>query len=203
MTEEAVRTIFFNNYRDGDLNEALAVSIEEISLAIIMENAGSQKFLPDIVRTIIGGKSRIDLLKSVFTNGQTNFVVPIRCIDYFDHVRKAIQDAIRDAMEYMLDNFEAVDQWFKERFTRENLKLMLAGISQAIKASTEMPANVGGLNFTELKLEREFLNMALIGILGAEWFQRYIDEYNKYTAVLRQCQAECEMFSTKSFIKES
>jgi len=116
MTEAAVREVFFKNYSGRDLNEALRVSMEEIMLGIIKEDVGQPESLPEIVETIVLAKSRITLFGRM-TAG-TNFSVPVSYLVYFDTIRKAMIDVVR----YTRDNLEIMSPWFREHFTKEDLK---------------------------------------------------------------------------------
>ena len=199
MTEETVRAIFLKNYSGVNLNEALRVASEEISLAILAEGAPAQETLPDIVRTIIGGKSRVGFFSGLFVAGMATPGVPMSFIVHFDHVRKAMLDAV----VYMRDNYDSADQFFRNKFTTEELKMMSADMSEAIEKPTGLPANVRALNFAELKKEDEFFSFALVGILGTERFKKYAIEYNVCSRVLRQCQAECKVLGDMVDAKES
>ncbi len=189
MTEEAVRAVFLKNYSGKNLNETLRASSEEMALAILAAQAGAEATLPDIVNTIVKGRSRIDLFRGAFASGQTNLVVSMGYIFNLDHVRKALLDTI----VYMRDNYETAQLWFRERFTKEDLKMMSADIAEAIEKPTGLPANVRSLSFVELQKEEEFFSMALIGIIGLERFLEYAQAYNRCAAVLRQCQAGCKV----------
>lgn len=103
----------------------------------------------------------------------------------------------------MRANYDTVDQFFKERFPKEDLKMMSGDMSEAIEKPTGLPANVRSSNFDELKKEDEFFSFALVGILGVERFQKYAEEYSKCVAVLRQCQAECKALHDMVDAKES
>ena len=199
MTEEAVRAVFLKNYSGGSLNEALRVSIEEVALAVLAETAGPQETIPDIVKTILGGQSRIGFFMTMFAKGDAYPIAPMRYIFHFDHVRKAMLDTIN----YMLTNYDSVQPWFRGQFTKEALKIMSGDMSEAIEKPTGLPANVRGINFAELNKEDEFFSFALVGILGAERFKKYAEEYNKCASVLRQCQAECKALRDMVDIKES
>ncbi len=194
MTEKTVRAIFLKNYSiwGGNLNEALMASSEEIALAILAKGAESQETLPDIVRTIVKGNSRIYLLMGLAVSGQMHPMVPMSYVYHFDYIRQAMLDVIN----YLHDNYEATQPWFKERFLEEHLKSMSVEMVRAIKETAAGPANVRGFNLAELKLEEEFFRTALVAILGVERFQKFASAYNKCAAVLRQCQIECKMFDT-------
>jgi len=191
VNKEAVRAVFTKHYSGGELKEALILSTEEISLVILGEVVGSQEALPDIVGVVIKGRSRIDLFKSMFAMDQVNPIVPMSYILYFDQIRKSMLDTVK----YMRDNYETVQPWFRERFTKESLEIVLASLSSQVieSAPKEMFDNVRGLNLIELQLEQEFFTMALIGLLGIELFKKYADEYNQHVIVLIQCQNECEI----------
>lgn len=199
MTDEAVRAAFLKHYSPGSLNEALRVTSEEAAISILSKVVGPDETLPDIVKTIVGGRSRIGFFMAMFVKGKTNPSVPMRYIFHLDHIRKAMLDAVN----YMHGNHDTADQFFKEQFTKEDLKMMSGDMSQAIEKPTGLPANVRGINFDELKKEEEFFSFALVGILGVERFQKYADEYSKCAAVLRQCQAECKALRDMADAKES
>ena len=198
MTEEDVRAMFLKNYSGRSLNEALRETSEEIALAILAKVVEPDA-LPDIVKKIIGGRSRVGLFMAMFLKGTVNFVAPPTYIFHFDHIHKAMLDTIN----YMRDNYEAAHQFFKEQLTKEDLKMMSGDISEAIEKPTGLPANVRGVNFAELKKEDEFFSFALVGILGVERFQKYAEEYNKCVAVLRRCQEECKALRDRVDAKES
>lgn len=205
MTEEEVREMFFKHYFEGpsggqgSLNEALRETSEEVALILLTKHTKPGETLPEIIRTIIGGKSRVGFFMAMFAAGIENPTGPMTLIFHFDHIRKAMLDAVN----YMHDNYEAADQFFKERFPKEDLKMMSADMAEAIEKPSGLPANMRGIRYDELKKEDEFFSFALVGILGMERFQKYAEEYNKCAAVLRQCQAECKMIRDKHPIKES
>lgn len=198
MTEEGVRAIFIRHYSRCGLNEALMATSEDVAITILSEGAGEHG-LPDIISTINQGRSRIDLFNGAFASGHANPAGPMSYIFHFDHIRKAMLDAI----VYMHDNYDTADPYFKEWFTKEDLKMMSGDMSEAIEKPTGLPANVRGINFAELKKEEEFFSFALVGILGKERFQKYAEEYNRLVKVLRQCQAECKGLRDMVDAKES
>lgn len=199
MTEAKVREVFSRRYSGGDLNEALMESMEELALILVARHAEPGQALPDIVKTIVGGRSRIGLFAAMFAAGIVAPAVPMSYILHFDHIRKAMLDAVN----YMHDNYDTVQPWFREKFTREALKMISGDMSEAIEKPTGLPGNVRGINFNELNLEEEFFTCALIGIMGVEPFKRYADEYNLAMKILRQCQAECKLLETAPPTKES
>lgn len=192
MTEENVRAIFFKNYSgdlsgQDDLNKALIATFQEITLALLTKHAKGET-LPDIVKTIVSGRSRLGLFAAMFMNGQKGRAsVPMSYILHFDQMRKAMLDAVN----YTHDNYEAMQPEFRQWFTKEALKTMSGDMSEAIEKPTGLPANVRGVRLDELNREEEFFVKALIGIIGAERFQKYADEQNRCNKTLRRCQAEC------------
>ncbi|OGN01794.1 MAG: hypothetical protein A3I26_03585 [Candidatus Yanofskybacteria bacterium RIFCSPLOWO2_02_FULL_43_10] len=197
MTEAAVREVFFKNYSGRDLNEALRVSMEEIMLGIIKEDVGQPESLPEIVETIVLAKSRITLFGRM-TAG-TNFSVPVSYLVYFDTIRKAMIDVVR----YTRDNLEIMSPWFREHFTKEDLKSIASSMASSIEKAAERPANVRAFRSGELRLYDEFFNSALIGIVGVERFKKYAQEYNKHVNILNRCQIECQPFENNIGTKES
>jgi hypothetical protein len=191
VTEAAVREIFFKHYSGGepgkgDLNEALVASMEDIFNTIVVGHFGS---LPDIVRTITAGRSRIGFFVPMFTEDFSHPVVPMSYILHFDHIRKAMLDTVN----HMRERYNEAAPEFKKWFSPDDLKMMAADLSEAIEKPSGLPANTRGLNFNELNLEEEFFVKALIGILGVVIFKRCADDYNLALKTLRQCQAECKV----------
>lgn len=205
MTEKAVRAIF-NKYYFGDasrhdnLNEALMASMEELFIAVLAEETKPGEILPNIIRTMAAGRSRIGLFAAMFAKGVPgNPMVPMSYILHYDHIRKAMLDAVN----YTRDNYDAMQAEFKVWFTKEALKMMSGDISEALERPKTLPANVRGVSFDELNLEEEFFVKALIGILGVERCKKCFDEYNRCLKVLRQCQAECKILETMPPANES
>lgn len=200
MTEKTVRDAFFKNYSGGDLNEALMLTMEDVALAIIRECIENQESIPEeIVGTIAKAKSNIALFFGI--KDGSNMSVPPRYLNYFDQIRKAMMDV----SVYLRDNYESMSPWFKERFTKEQLALILTTRTYIIEMSAEVERspNVRIFHLSELKINEAFLDSALVGIIGLEGFQKYLGEYNKCAVVLRQCQKECLVFGYKLRTKES
>lgn len=197
MTEETVREVFFKNYSGGDLNEVLMATVEEISMAIIMEGVEQSESLPEIVSTVAMAKSHI-ILFGCLTDGARP-IVSMSYLIYFDQLRKVVVDVVR----YTRDNLEAMSPWFRERFKEEHLNSILAEMTFSIEKATERPVNVRTFHSSELMLYEQFLNSALIGIIGVEQFQKYAKEYNKCAVTLRQCQIEYRALGNKVITKES
>lgn len=198
MTDENVRAVFFKNYSNDDLNHALMASIEEIMLTIIKESAEQPESLSEIIRTIVVGKSHAALFMGI----KTETLLIVQTNDYlirFDQVRKAMVGVVK----YTLNNHETMNDWFRERFDKKHLTLMLNEMTFSIEKAAERPANVRTFHSSELKLYDEFFTTALIGIIGVERFKKYAEEYNRCAAVLRQCQIECRAFKGKVRTKES
>lgn len=198
MTEETVRDVFFKNYSGGDLNEALMATLEQVTLATIRESAEGAGSLPEIVETIARAKSHGSLFRG--RTDKANLVVPMHYLTYLDQIRKAMMDVVR----YTRDNFEAMDPWLKERFTKEGLEKMSTEMASARERSINRPENIRTFHSEELELYEEFFNTALIGTIGSDNFLKYAKEYNKCASVLRQCQIECKiLLSGKITTKES
>ena len=197
MTEETVLGVFFENYNGNNLNEALMASVEQIMLTIVREGTEKPESLPEIVGTIVVGKSHVALFARM-TDG-TRPVAPMHYLTYFDQIRKAMTDVIR----YTRDNLEAMDPWFRDQFPKEDLEMMSSDMASAIERSSERPANVRAFHSGELKFYEEFFNAALIGIIGMEGFQKYAQEFNRCANILRQYQIECRAFKSKVETKES
>ncbi len=187
MTEEAVRAIFFKNYSGGSLNEALIATIEELSLAVIRECVGEERVLPDIVKTIEIGKSRIGLFGRI--KDGVSPMLPMSFIVHFDEIRKAMVDVL----VYMHDNFEAADPAFRQSFTKEDLADMASEITLAMEKGGQRPVNVRAFHSSELMLYDEIFDQALMGIIGLEPYQRFAQEYNRCTTVLEQCQTQGQL----------
>jgi hypothetical protein len=197
VTEQAVREVFLKNYNGDNLDEALVATIEEVILTLIRECAEKPESLPEIIKTIAIGKSRIVLFAGM--KDDTRPLVPISYLTFFDQVRKAMVDAVR----YAHDNYETLNQWFRERFSTEHLSLILKEMTFSIEKATERPANVRGFNSEEIQLYEDFFNTMIVGIIGEDRFLKFAKGYNGLINTLRQCQIEGQALIGKTGTKES
>ncbi len=197
MTKHDVRDVFFKNYDGNRLNEALMASIEQVMSVVIKEVVEQPESLPDIVETIVRGKSRFYLFARIGDGASLS--VPIHYLTYFDQIRKSTVDVIR----YTRDNLEAMDSWFTNQFIKEDLEMMSSDMASSIEASAKRPANIRVFNSGELKIYNEFFSSALIGIVGPQKFQEFAKEFNKCAGILRECQMACRLSKDKTGVKES
>jgi hypothetical protein len=200
MTEDMVRSVFFKHYSGDDLNETLIATEDELRMTILRETSEPSESLPGIVEIILKAQSRIDLFSGVAASDSIEpVIIPMGYICYFDRIRKATLEAI----EYMYENYETAQEWFKGKYLKEHLEEMLVYLTEAIEITAEIPFNIRGLSMFELELEGQFFMAALIGILGLERFNKYAEEYNKCLITLRQCQADGRTFINMTDKKES
>ena len=199
MTEESVRAVFFKNYSEtDDLNEALMLSVHDISMALIKGIIENPESLPIIVDDIMTARSRIGLFKALAKKKSPS--VPMIYLDYFDQIRKAVIDATK----YARENHGSMDSWFTDRFKIEELKEILSELESAIERSAlETPADVRVFNSGEIMLYNEFFSSVLVGILGEEQFKKFSMEFNNCTKTLRLCQSECKALNKPDRTKES
>lgn len=194
MDEKSVREIFFKNYKD-DLNEALIMSVEEVTLAVIREVAPGE--LPPIISQIARARSYLDLIVSV-VNLKSEVV---EVLPSFVGRNDYLHQTLINSLEYLIANYESRNSYFKKQFSQEQLKTILEDRIEAFKKCKEV-SGVRSLNPLELELAMELLCVALIGILGKEKVRQYAEIYNLCTPVLRQCQLECRVLEATK-IKES
>jgi len=184
VTEKEAQSVFMERYSGGNIDEALMASLEEIILTLLKEHAESGETLPYIFRTIAQGKSRIFLFVDMFSSGRANPLVLMNYLPHFNYINRAMLDVVN----YMYENYETIQPWFKERFSREGLKERVVQMTIVIEKQVGMPRSI---NFDELNHDELFFNTALAGILGIERFNNYTEECAKCLKVLRQCQAAC------------
>lgn len=196
MTPEAVREIFLRHYSNNDLNEALMESSSEILLVILKEHYPRE--LPEIMYTIVQGRSRIGLFLGIALSKETAVEVPMDYLVHFDFIQKAIIDALK----YLQHNYESLDSAFKKKFLKEHLKVVEDEMARVMERSASEPDR-RGLSLDKLRIEEQLFSSAIIAICGEELFKKVFEEHNKYIAVLRQCQMECQALGNMVDSKES
>lgn len=192
MTENEVRSMFLERFSVNNFDNALVTSLEEVILTLLKEQteqSGSGETLPYIFRIIAQGKSRIYLFMDMFASGRVNHLLLINYLPHFDYIHIAMLNVVN----YVYDNYETLQPWFKEKFSREGLKETAAEMAKAVEKQIGMPRSI---NFNELNHNEGFFNTALAGILGGERFQNYTEEYIRCLKVFRIYQAACYSLET-------
>lgn len=192
MTENEVSSMFLERYSGNNFDKAVIRSLEEMILTLLKEQTeqtGSDETLPYIFRIIAQGKSRIYLFMDMFASGRVNQLILTNYIPHFDYIRIAMLNVVN----YVHNNYETLQPWFKEKFSREGLRETALEMAEAIEKQVGIPRSI---NFNELNHNEGFFNTALAGILGGERFQNYTEEYIKCLKVFRVYQAACYSLET-------